>query len=157
MNLGNSLYNARKKAGLSQEEVAQKLGVSRQTISKWETDETIPDIRQAKKMSQIYHLSLDELIRFDADVKEIEDMIENTSEEMQRKVDWTKVWAKKYPVLATYTETVHIEDYSQELRAMLDRLKRDYGYNETDAMLVLKDILAKVWTRSNGSHRQHCT
>ena len=38
MNLGSNLYNARKKSGLSQEEVAEKLGVSRQTISKWETD-----------------------------------------------------------------------------------------------------------------------
>ena len=46
--LGNSLYNARKKSGLSQENVAEKLGVSRQTVSKWETNETLPDIRQAK-------------------------------------------------------------------------------------------------------------
>ena len=35
MNLGNNLYQARKKKGLSQEEVAEKLGVTRQTISKW--------------------------------------------------------------------------------------------------------------------------
>ena len=47
MNLGNSLFQARKKRGLSQEDVAEKLGVSRQTISKWETDETVPDIYQA--------------------------------------------------------------------------------------------------------------
>ena len=47
MNLGNNLFNVRKKSGLSQEEVAEKLGVSRQTISKWVTDETLPDIRQA--------------------------------------------------------------------------------------------------------------
>lgn len=38
MSLGNCLFNARKKSGLSQEEVAGKLGVSRQTISKWETE-----------------------------------------------------------------------------------------------------------------------
>lgn len=37
MSLGSSLYHARKKSGLSQENVAEKLGVSRQTISKWET------------------------------------------------------------------------------------------------------------------------
>ena len=48
MNLGNNLFHARKKRGLSQEDVAQKLGVSRQTISKWETDETVPNIRQSK-------------------------------------------------------------------------------------------------------------
>ncbi len=53
MSLGNSLFNARKKSGLSQEEVAEKLGVSRQTISKWELDETLPDIRQAKKLSSL--------------------------------------------------------------------------------------------------------
>lgn len=46
--LGNSLYNARKKSSLSQENVAEKLGVTRQTVSKWETNETLPDIRQAK-------------------------------------------------------------------------------------------------------------
>lgn len=38
MNLGNNLYHARKKKGLSQEDVAEKIGVSRQTISKWETE-----------------------------------------------------------------------------------------------------------------------
>ena len=49
MKLGNSLFQARKKRGLSQEDGAEKLGVSRQTVSKWETDETVPDIRQSKK------------------------------------------------------------------------------------------------------------
>ena len=51
MKLGENLFQARKRKGLSQEAVAEKLGVSRQTISKWETDETLPDIRQAKKLA----------------------------------------------------------------------------------------------------------
>lgn len=145
MSLGKSLFNARKKSGLSQEEVAEKLGVSRQTISKWETDETLPDIRQSKKLAVLYHLTLDELIDFDADVKEIEDMIEKTSEETQKKIDWTKVWSKKYPVLGTYQEVVKIDDYAAELRRLLKKLRIDYGYNDEDALLVLKDILSKVW------------
>ena len=70
MSLGNSIFQARKKCGLSQEAVAEKLGVSRQTVSKWETDETVPDIRQSKKMAVLYHVSLDELIDFDIDLKE---------------------------------------------------------------------------------------
>ena len=59
MNLGNSLFHARKKRGLSQEDVAEKLGVSRQTISKWETNETVPDIYQSKRMAMLYNMSLD--------------------------------------------------------------------------------------------------
>lgn len=145
MSLGKSLFNARKKSGLSQEDVAEKLGVSRQTISKWETDETLPDIRQSKKLAVLYHLTLDELIDFDADVKEIEDMIEKTSEETQKKIDWTKVWSKKYPVLGTYQEIVNIDDYAVELKRLLKKLRIDYGYNDVDALLVLKDILSKVW------------
>ena len=91
MNLGNSLFQARKKAGLSQEAVAEKLGVSRQTVSKWETDETVPDIRQSKKMAVLYNVSLDELIDFDVDIKEIQEVIDKTSEEVEKKIDWTKV------------------------------------------------------------------
>ena len=125
--------------------MAEKLGVSRQTISKWETDETLPDIRQSRKLAVLYHLTLDELIDFDADVKEIEDMIEKTSEETQKKIDWTKVWSKKYPVLGTYQEIVNIDDYAAELRRLLKKLRIDYGYNDVDALLVLKDILSKVW------------
>lgn len=151
MNLGNSLFNARKKSGLSQEEVAEKLGVSRQTISKWELDETLPDIRQSKKLSAIYHLTLDELIDFDIDVKEIERAIENTSEETEQKIDWTSMWGKKYPVLTTYQQRVEVDDYAVRLRELLDSLKKRYGYNDLDAMLVLKDILAHVWNVKNAS------
>lgn len=145
MSLGNSLFQARKKSGLSQEEVAERLGVSRQTISKWETGETLPDIRQSKRLAVLYRLSLDALIDFDADVQEIEEVIGRTSEETQKKIDWTKMWAKKYPVLAEYPAQVRMEDYAAPLRALLDRLRGDYGYSELDAFLVLKDILGKLY------------
>lgn len=145
MSLGNNLYNARKKSGLSQEEVAEKLGASRQTISKWELDETLPDIQQSKKLSNLYHLTLDELIDFDIDLKEIEQIIENTSEEKQQKIDWTSMWGKKYPVLTTYQQKVEVDDYAVRIRELLDSLEKRYGYSDLDAMLVLKDILAHVW------------
>ena len=47
MELGKQIYELRKKANLSQEQLAEKVGVSRQTISKWELGETAPDIKQA--------------------------------------------------------------------------------------------------------------
>lgn len=145
MNLGNNLFQARKKVGLSQETVAEKLGVSRQTISKWETNETIPDIYQSKKLAKLYNLSLDELIEFDVDLKEIEQTIENTNEEKEAKIDWTSAWSKKYPVLATYQNKVNIPKYALEIRNMLNSLSIEYGYTPLDSMLVLKDILYHEW------------
>lgn len=55
-------------------------------------------------MAGLYHLTLDALIDFDPDVAEIEQVIERTSEQTQKKIDWTKLWGKKYPVLTTYPE-----------------------------------------------------
>ena len=148
MQLGNNLFNARKKSGLSQEEVAEKLGVTRQTVSKWETDETLPDIRQAKRMALLYNLSLDELISFDVDVKQIEEMIEKTTDEVQNKVDWTKVWSKKYPILARYQGEVQTEIYARELDKLLCDIEKRYGYSRLDSLLVLKDILAHTWNKT---------
>lgn len=145
MNLGNNLFHARKKAGLSQETVAEKLGVSRQTISKWETAETVPDIYEAKKLAKLYNLSLDELIEFNIDVKEIEEVIKNTNEEKEAKIDWTNAWSKKYPVLATYQNKVDISKYALEIWKMFNSLQVEYGYNELDSMLILKDILYHEW------------
>ena len=145
MNLGNNLFQARKKVGLSQETVAEKLGVSRQTVSKWETDETVPDIYQAKKFAKLYNLTLDELIEFDIDVKEIEEVIKNTNEEKEAKINWTNAWSKKYPVLSTYQNEVDISKYAFEIRSMLSSLSKEYGFNDLDSMLVSKDILYHEW------------
>ena len=145
MSFASGLYHARKKSGLSQENVAEKLGVSRQTISKWETGETLPDIRQSKRLAVLYHITLDELVEYEFDEQQAREMIDSVSEEAQAKIDWNRVWSKKYPVLATYHKTVRIDDYAPQLREMLTQLQVEYGYNTTDALLVLKDILARVW------------
>lgn len=75
MEIGNKISELRKKNGLSQEELAEKVGVARQTISKWELGETSPDISQSKKLSKIFNISLDELTN--NDIKNI--LVEKTS------------------------------------------------------------------------------
>ena len=145
MSFASGLYGARRKSGLSQEAVAEKLGVSRQTISKWETGETLPDIRQSKGLAMLYHVTLDELVEYDFDERQAQEMIDSVSEKAQSRVDWNKVWSKKYPVLTSYQQTVRTEDYAPALRQLLARLRADYGYSETDALLMLKDILTRVW------------
>ncbi|MDN0054559.1 helix-turn-helix domain-containing protein [Collinsella ihumii] len=151
MVLGNSLFHARKKAGLTQEEVAECLGVSRQTIGKWEADETLPDIRQSKRLATLYGVTLDELIEFDLDVSQVEEAIERSNEELEEKIDWTSAWAKKYPILAKYQGEVNIPLYARRIRQMLDELKAEHGYSELDAMLALKDILYGVWKQAKAA------
>lgn len=61
MSLGDKLYELRKKQGLTQEEAAEKLGITRQTVSKWETDQSTPDFDKLLPISRLYGISLDEL------------------------------------------------------------------------------------------------
>lgn len=105
----------------------------------------MPDIRQSKGLAMLYHMTLDELIEYDFDEQQAQQMIDSISDEAQAKIGWSKVWSKKYPVLATYHQKVRIGDYAPQLWEMLTQLQVDYGYNSTDAVLVLKEILARVW------------
>lgn len=63
MSLGETLLEMRKKKHLSQEEVAEKLNVTRQTISKWETDQSSPDFDKIGPLCDLYEISADELLR----------------------------------------------------------------------------------------------
>lgn len=62
MTFGNKILKLRKKKGLSQDALAELLGVSRQAISKWELGEAMPDISNVIQLSQFFHVSLDFLL-----------------------------------------------------------------------------------------------
>lgn len=62
MNIGSTISELRKKNNLTQEQLAEKLNVTRQTISKWECNETSPSIEDASKLANIFNVSLDELV-----------------------------------------------------------------------------------------------
>lgn len=62
MDFNNRLYQLRKQKGLSQEELANRLNVSRQTISKWEVGDSTPDMEKLIAMSDLFDVSLDNLI-----------------------------------------------------------------------------------------------
>ena len=62
MSIGSRIQQARVRSGLTREQAAEQLHVSRQTISNWENDKTLPDVAFAKDISWVYGISLDELI-----------------------------------------------------------------------------------------------
>lgn len=144
MNISERLTKARRNSGLSQKEVAEKIKVTRQTISKWELNKTLPNIEQAQLLAQLYNKNIDELINED-EYKEITETIKQTKFKNADKINWTKVWSKKYPVLSQYQSEVDINFYTHEIQKLLKKLANDYNYNDLDAMLVFKDILAHNW------------
>ena len=64
----DNLIALRKTHNLSQEELAERLRVSRQTISKYETGESLPDIDKCKLLAEIFDVSLDDLVNYDKEV-----------------------------------------------------------------------------------------
>ena len=78
-------------------------------------------------------------------VKKIEKEIDKYDEKKYDNINWTKVWSKKYPILDKYQTEVDIDKYITEIKRLLNSLEEDYNYNRLDAMLVLKDILAKTY------------
>ena len=76
MEIGKKLKNARIEAGLTQEKAAEKINVSRQTISNWENEKSYPDIISVIALSDLYSVSLDELLK--GDQKMTEHLAEST-------------------------------------------------------------------------------
>ena len=62
MELGNLILKYRKQNNLSQEDLAKEIGVTRQTISKWELNETSPDLKQAAKLAELFGVGVNDLI-----------------------------------------------------------------------------------------------
>ena len=61
----DNLVSLRKMHGFSQDELAEKIGVSRQTLSKYETGESLPDIEKCKLLAEVLDVSLDDLVNYD--------------------------------------------------------------------------------------------
>ena len=77
MEIGKKLKDARMRSGFTQESVAEKVNVSRQTISNWENENSYPDIISVIELSNLYSISLDELLK--GDEKMMEHLEESTN------------------------------------------------------------------------------
>lgn len=74
MDIGNQIKERRQRLGLSQEELAQRLYVSRVTVSHWETSKTLPDVQSMLLLANLFGTTIDELVR--GDVDEMREMVE---------------------------------------------------------------------------------
>ncbi len=84
MEIEKKLKEARVNAGLTQEQLAQKIMVSRQTISNWENGKSLPDIISIMNLSDLYQISLDDLLKGDPKMKEKMEKDVNTAKYNKR-------------------------------------------------------------------------
>lgn len=113
--IAKGLKEARMKKGISQSDVAKELGITRQTISKWERCESVPDLPAVLKLSKIYGVSVEEMFNDSDDGQESNNVSENPINEAEEK-QYIKYELKKSQVT---DETNHETTEQVLLAAML--------------------------------------
>ena len=124
MELKDIILQKRKEKNMTQEQLAEQLNVARQTVSKWETGETIPDIDSLKKLAVLLEFSIDNALGIE---------IENDNDD---KIEWLIIGG----FIIGNTLGIVFDNF------MLGYVFAMIGLG-LDSMLVLKDILAQEWKK----------
>jgi len=107
MMLGEKIHQLRKEKGLSQEELASRLTVSRQAISKWELGESVPDTENVVQLSKLFAVSTDYLLHdeydSDTDIPAVKVNSENQKKEFRHKVRKASYWLIGFGLLGLVT------------------------------------------------------
>ena len=127
MTFAEKLKTIRKQANLSQEQLAEKLGVSRQAITKWETDMGIPDIENIMAISELFHISVDELLSSKLMEKKSDDFLFESITEYDiaelKHYDMKLGGAKKLCISGYNGEKIHIRLASNTLTTLQSDFK----------------------------------
>ncbi|MGT2686756.1 helix-turn-helix domain-containing protein [Streptococcus porcinus] len=100
MELGKKLSSCRKKAGFSQEDLAEKIYVSRQTISNWENDKSYPDIHSLIALANLFNLSLDQLV--EGDIDEMKKLVQSDDLKQFNRDGWAMTIGSLIMALTAY-------------------------------------------------------
>lgn len=102
MKFNEKLIKLRKAAGFSQEELGNRLNVARQTVSKWELGETTPEMDKLEELSNIFGISIDELVKDDAIPNVItKEMNQEKIDSLYKDIGTAKKGIKTYLIIVT--------------------------------------------------------
>ena len=135
MKTGEKIAKARKDINLTQDQLAELLEVTRQTISKWESDLAFPETAKIPKLAEVLKVSCDYLLRDDKLV----------TAEVQSSNGYVVDWTKLYPILGEYQNTVDCKQYHRIFTEMIKEMMTTYNYSLDDTVLVIKDLLYKAF------------
>ncbi|MCR2033455.1 helix-turn-helix domain-containing protein [Anaerofustis stercorihominis] len=140
MKTGEKISKARKNINLTQDQLAEVLDVSRQTISKWESDIAYPEAGKLKLLSDTLNVSIDYLLNDEAEETKVPEMKQTSN---GYEVDWSKL----YPILNKYEKEIYINHYFDLFSNLIKEAMKKYNYSLEDATLVLKDIYYKAYLK----------
>ena len=127
MTFTEKLKSIRKQAGMSQEQLAEKLGVSRQAVTKWETDAGIPDIENIMAISALFDISIDELLSNERGAKKpIDYLYESITEydiDEPKRYDMKFGGAKQFLLSGYEGEKIRVRLASNTLSTLLSDFK----------------------------------
>jgi transcriptional regulator with XRE-family HTH domain len=147
MTLGEKLKSARKSVGLTQEQLADKLMVSRQAITKWESDKGMPDIENLKKLSKLLNVSIDYLVddgeKIDLTVlrEEINLVAEQILTKGEKAIDWgigLTVASFGIPQMINDVKNADKEFY------LVDDRDKQFLVTVTDEFIESRQLISKI-------------
>lgn len=130
MILADKILNLRKKNGWSQEELAEKLNVSRQSVSKWESAQSTPDLERLLQMSTIFGVSLDYLVKDEIEEASSEVYVENSSNERRVSMEEANIFLNfKEKTKGLFANAITLCIYSPIFLIILLGLSQDKRIN----------------------------
>ncbi|MEE1126474.1 MAG: helix-turn-helix domain-containing protein [Acutalibacteraceae bacterium] len=155
MDFGDKLKQYRLNEGLSQEQLAEKIGVSRQAITKWETKRGLPDVENMIILAEIFKLTLDELVLAEVKKQEEKPVIFESETvydiDTQKHFDINLGGARRITLKTGVDEKIHIRLSSETLSdvASLFKVKLDEKKNKLDVDLLNKKGVSRFETQES--------
>lgn len=149
MNFSEKLKEIRKNEGLSQEQLAEKIGVSRQAITKWETGKGLPDVENMVIIAEIFKTTLDELLRGSAERQEVKEtvFVSETIYDIDREKHFDiNIGNAAAVILSSGTdEKLHIKLSSENIENLDEvfKIKLDEKKNKLDVNCLNKNKLSR--------------
>ncbi len=141
MKFGENLYNLRKKQKISQEKLAEKIGVSRQSVSKWENGTAYPEMNRIFELCKIFHCKLNDLVNdnfldFDSLDKEVKMSVEKFSRDKQNKL---KIVSKTISICSKLLQVITIIISAVMIMSMLFIPSVINNTNVNDGSIIVAD------------------
>lgn len=137
MSIGEKIIELRKKYNLTQEKLAEKIGISRQTLSNWESNITTPDLKQAGVLAQILKINLNELANNNLEIVSNDNLKDDVFKNLIGKKCYLNIKDEFFDLYLNYEKPVKIIDINNDFIKIEYQKKKEKYIKLIDVDLVI--------------------